>query len=370
MAELLPHIDIKPLYGPALIGLVATAFMSGLTSLQTFLYYRQYPRDHLILKLFVGIIWILDTAHLAIGIHFVYYYTVLRWGELLLIPLSLFVDNTKRSYEGDPTALAQFPWSWGVHYVLTAVTTCLCQFFLIYRVYMLSSRGWFLVFVTSLLTIVDFGIGITIAVFGFNGQTIRDFEGESLRSIVYNVTTKYSQCSKMIAVRMHEFSVYLSVGLCVRRSSPSAALTDTMIATSLTWHLMRQRTKWSAGLVDKLIIFAIGNGILTRIRNPNNEVSTKHIGLRGSWPFLSSLNIRQMLRTTKPPENSKDAFSITIDHNGTMRAVNFATASASGTASANEVFCMDNLVSVKEEGSVVDIRPTKELSTEVSVDVA
>ncbi|KIJ35217.1 hypothetical protein M422DRAFT_782611 [Sphaerobolus stellatus SS14] len=85
---------------------------------------------------------------------------------------------------------------------------------------------------------------------------------------------------------------------------------------------------------------------------------------------LSALNIRQMLRTTKPPENSKDAFSITMDHNGTMRAVNFATASASGTASANEVFCMDNLVSVKEEGSVVDIRPTKELSTEVSVDVA
>ncbi|KIJ35208.1 hypothetical protein M422DRAFT_782610 [Sphaerobolus stellatus SS14] len=74
MAELLPQIDVKPLYRLTLIGLVATAFMSGLTSLQTFLYYRQYPRDHLILKFFVGIIWMIAvrmhelSVYLSVGL--------------------------------------------------------------------------------------------------------------------------------------------------------------------------------------------------------------------------------------------------------------------------------------------------------------
>ncbi|TDL19123.1 hypothetical protein BD410DRAFT_842368 [Rickenella mellea] len=48
-------------YGAALIGLVVSAVLYGLTVLQTYHYYRTYPRDSKNMKWFVGVMWAGDT---------------------------------------------------------------------------------------------------------------------------------------------------------------------------------------------------------------------------------------------------------------------------------------------------------------------
>ncbi|KIJ25125.1 hypothetical protein M422DRAFT_273946 [Sphaerobolus stellatus SS14] len=74
-----PPFDLKPLYGPALVGLVLSAFLCGLVTLQTFFYYRNYSKDPTSLKLYVFIIWFLQVVHVIVIFMLVYYYTVLHW---------------------------------------------------------------------------------------------------------------------------------------------------------------------------------------------------------------------------------------------------------------------------------------------------
>ncbi|KAF8194240.1 hypothetical protein BJ912DRAFT_959910, partial [Pholiota molesta] len=63
-------------YGAAFIGLVASAVLYGVTLLQTFLYYKQYPNDSLITKSIVFLLWILDTVHLILCTIAIYTYLV------------------------------------------------------------------------------------------------------------------------------------------------------------------------------------------------------------------------------------------------------------------------------------------------------
>ena len=78
--------------------------MSGVVTVQTFTYYRTYPKDRIILKCLVMFLWfvsasqlktilityhesaarLLDLAHLISISQFMYFYTVKHWGALQL----------------------------------------------------------------------------------------------------------------------------------------------------------------------------------------------------------------------------------------------------------------------------------------------
>ncbi|KIJ41271.1 hypothetical protein M422DRAFT_780412 [Sphaerobolus stellatus SS14] len=148
-------INIQPLYGPALVGLVLTAFLSGLVTLQTFFYYRHYLKDPMSLKFYVFFVWLLEIVHLIVVFLFVYYYTVLHWG--------------------DRRVIEHLTWSWSTQFLLNSFITALAQFFLIYRVYILSRRNWPLVAILTFLGILQVAMGIWTSVDGLNGQTARDF---------------------------------------------------------------------------------------------------------------------------------------------------------------------------------------------------
>ncbi|KAI0758794.1 hypothetical protein C8Q74DRAFT_264045 [Fomes fomentarius] len=85
-------------YGALFIGVLVSAVLFGVTMLQTFVYFSQYPSDRAWRKLAVCWLWFLDAVHLALSAHFVYYYLVVNY------------DN--------PSALLHMTWSFKIRTVI------------------------------------------------------------------------------------------------------------------------------------------------------------------------------------------------------------------------------------------------------------
>ncbi|KAJ8085554.1 hypothetical protein PM082_004372 [Marasmius tenuissimus] len=60
-------VSIDKLFGPMLIGALIAAILYGVTSVQTYFYYKSYSNDTKRLQFLVATIWALDTAHVALG---------------------------------------------------------------------------------------------------------------------------------------------------------------------------------------------------------------------------------------------------------------------------------------------------------------
>ncbi|KAJ8085548.1 hypothetical protein PM082_004366 [Marasmius tenuissimus] len=69
-------VSIPKLFGPVLIGALVGAILYGVTSVQTYFYYKNYSNDIKRLQYLVAIIWILDTAHVSLASICVYHYLV------------------------------------------------------------------------------------------------------------------------------------------------------------------------------------------------------------------------------------------------------------------------------------------------------
>ncbi|KAK0203254.1 hypothetical protein DFS33DRAFT_1346234 [Desarmillaria ectypa] len=94
--------DIPPLgttLGAVYVGATIGAVFYGITILQTVIYYKQYPNDSWLFLCAVAILWILDTLHVAISTHALYFYLVESFGNYLPLfgivwsfPLQLLVN--------------------------------------------------------------------------------------------------------------------------------------------------------------------------------------------------------------------------------------------------------------------------------------
>ncbi|KAJ7918666.1 hypothetical protein B0H13DRAFT_2321223 [Mycena leptocephala] len=63
------------------VGLVLATWLFGIETLQTFNYYREFPKDPIGLKGLVGGIWFLELAHTITGWHAMYSVTVTFYGQ-------------------------------------------------------------------------------------------------------------------------------------------------------------------------------------------------------------------------------------------------------------------------------------------------
>ncbi|KAF4571498.1 hypothetical protein EYR40_007970 [Pleurotus pulmonarius] len=68
-------------FGAMLVGGLITMMMYGITNLQTYFYYYAYPKDPLRLKLLVTALWVLDTLHVILMGHALYYYLIKSYGK-------------------------------------------------------------------------------------------------------------------------------------------------------------------------------------------------------------------------------------------------------------------------------------------------
>ncbi|KAK0471861.1 hypothetical protein IW261DRAFT_1510630 [Armillaria novae-zelandiae] len=80
LSQALP--SISDTLGAFYIGATIAAVLYGVTVLQIFIYYRRYTSDWWVYRYSVGILWALDSAHVALSVYTVYFFLIYFFGDL------------------------------------------------------------------------------------------------------------------------------------------------------------------------------------------------------------------------------------------------------------------------------------------------
>jgi hypothetical protein len=207
--------DFNGTVGAVEIGVMISNFLFGLATVQTFSYYKKFPKDPWQMKSFVGVLWILELAHSMLTSHTIYWTTVIEYG------------NTK--------ALNLIPGSLIGAVVLSGIIGPAIQAFFAHRVRRLSHK-WIIPVVCWFLCVI-----------------------RSISLIAVAVTSYYSPTLKFFK---ETYQWLLATSLAV------STAVDVLIAASLCYYLWHQRdTKFARTrrVVDQLIKWSIQTGLLTSI---------------------------------------------------------------------------------------------------------
>ncbi|KAI0701759.1 hypothetical protein C8Q76DRAFT_240747 [Earliella scabrosa] len=247
--------------GAAFLGTIATSCLYGITVVQTYIYYKRYSEtDPLYLKCLVFLLWVLDSLHLALITHAVYFYTVINFTNIIQLTI--------------PT------WSILSQIVVTGVSDLAVRGVFCHRVWKLSNRNWPLLIAIIISSLVVFGGGMAFAVKGFR---IPNFEALSEISDI----------------------LYISLG--------SGVFADVLIAASLCFLLAKRRTGFARtdSTVRVLMLYSINTGgltslcallcLLTYASMPNNFIFIAFYFVLPKLylnALLATLNARRSLRET------------------------------------------------------------------------
>ncbi|KAH9934329.1 uncharacterized protein B0H18DRAFT_555265 [Fomitopsis serialis] len=186
--------------GILLIGTLLASTAYGITTMQTYMWYRNYPKESMLIR---AVVW-------SLFMHVIYYYLILNF------------DN--------PAALKLSVWSFDSTIALTAVITCIAHGFYARRVYILANRNWFLPTVIAILSGIRLVFGCII-VKRLYVQTWTLSNGQA--------TTETTNCRlviKVVAELPHK------IGMIVGISMGSASLADWIITAALVILLRRRRS--------------------------------------------------------------------------------------------------------------------------------
>ncbi|KAH9934368.1 uncharacterized protein B0H18DRAFT_557147 [Fomitopsis serialis] len=207
--------DLNKTIGALLIGTLLTSVGFGITTMQTYLWYRNYPNDPRLIRLVVWSLFILDIFHITLSMHVIYYYLILNYDNAPALQLSV--------------------WSFDVTVAVTAVITCIAHGFYARRVYILGNRNWVLPVVIAVLS--------------------------SIRLVFGCIVTGRMLEIKVLAELPHRIGALVGIGM------GAGSLADWIITASLVFFLRRNRNvlKDTNNLLDKLTYWTVNNGLFTSI---------------------------------------------------------------------------------------------------------
>ncbi|PBK90117.1 hypothetical protein ARMGADRAFT_1014751 [Armillaria gallica] len=272
-------------FGAFLIGIIVSSCLFGVACTQTWYYYTRYS-DGIILKALVGTILILEVLHLAFGSYAIYYHVILHYG--------------------DPAALAEWTWPVSLIIGITSLIALLVYLFYARRIYYLSNHNIPLVAVVVIPSFCRLGTSMCVTGYSLHLKYFVLFDRGTMASLA-------------------------------RASLVLYVVTDLLVALLLCYFLHSSRTgiKRTDTLINKLIVYAIHNGLITSVADifvivfniayPKNLVYLSVdliVANLYSNSFLATLNTR---RPTKPVN---DNFS-TTDNDNTLCFATFGAHSQS-----------------------------------------
>ncbi|KAL0577605.1 hypothetical protein V5O48_004366 [Marasmius crinis-equi] len=252
--------------GAALIGVVGSGILFGITCLQGYLYYHRYPTDGLLHKVSVAVLWLLDCLHLALTIHAVYHYLVLNYGQ--------------------PEALSHIVWSLQVQVSLNIVIILIVQSLYAHRVWFLGGfrRGYFkLAYLVALTVLGGFVVGILLAYAIYSVDTFQDLEKISWAinaSLATSTTVDFTIATAMcyyLDKSMNKTTAFMKSGL----NSRMSALMQYTLGSGLLTSACSLSTLFTFNLMPNNFIFLALEFLLTRL----------YVG-----SFFAMLNARQSKR--------------------------------------------------------------------------
>ncbi|KAF8064360.1 hypothetical protein FPV67DRAFT_218311 [Lyophyllum atratum] len=247
--------------GALLLGLVGATFLYGSTSLQMYWYYHRFHQDSLLHKVSVGILWTLDTFHLALTIHAVYMYIVLGFGNV--------------------AGLMHIYWSIKVQLSINVVVVLLVQSLYAYRVWILGGyhRG---VLGYLVIAVVAGGFGM---VFTVNAYPELDAVSWAINASLAASTS----IDFMIAGAMC-FYLRKSKGTQSRLNSRISRMMQYMLGSGVFTSACSLTSMFSYILLPETFVFLGVQFILTKL----------YVG-----SFFAMLNARERVQDPKgDPENS------------------------------------------------------------------
>ncbi|PBK62053.1 hypothetical protein ARMSODRAFT_1089341 [Armillaria solidipes] len=127
--------------GPLYIGSTIAAILFGVTNLQVVIYYKKYPDDWWVYRYSVGVLWVLDSLHVAFSTYAMYHYLV-----------DLF---------GDHDGIYRIIWSFKLHMLLNMVIIVGVQAVYAIRIWKLGRHfGRILPWFVVLIATVAVGTGV------------------------------------------------------------------------------------------------------------------------------------------------------------------------------------------------------------------
>ncbi|ETW79554.1 hypothetical protein HETIRDRAFT_477123 [Heterobasidion irregulare TC 32-1] len=208
-------VDIQDTYGALFLGVVVSVAFLGIATVQGWIFWLNYPDDLLRTKVTVHVLRILEFIRCSFGVHAVYHYVVIQWGN--------------------PAALSKSIWSRDVNLLITALVQVIVHWYFAYRVKILSRGNWVLV---SIIGILAFGNFSQLNfVFRVAASTYSKIEGQK------TLSTEFSTAALSCAIA-----------------------TDICITFSLMYYLS-QINRAGSGLrdvINRLIFYAINVGMITR----------------------------------------------------------------------------------------------------------
>ncbi|KAM5537064.1 hypothetical protein V8D89_009210 [Ganoderma adspersum] len=200
--------------GAAFLGTIATSCLYGITLVQTYIYYKRNGSDPVYLQALIFLLWILDSLHLALIVHAVYFYAVTNFSKILNLLI--------------PT------WSILSQIIVTGVSDLAVRGVFCHRVWKLSEQNYFLTIAITISSLTVFSGSIAFAAKGFGLSSF----------------TQLSEISDIL---------YLSLG--------SGVVADVLIAGSMCVLLARRRTGFSRtdSVVRVLMMYSINTGALTSL---------------------------------------------------------------------------------------------------------
>jgi len=209
----LSQIVLNDTLGAAYIGVVVSGCLFGVSWVQAW-YYFTHQSDRWPLKALVSGVMLTDTIHQGLITHTVYTYTITNWG------------NAASFGKLVRTLLVQV--------LFSGFTTFMVQCFLATRIWRLSDRKVWLIFIILLLILGEFGVNLAYTIISLRFET-------------------FAQVTHLKAVS-------LSI-------NALAAAGDIVIAASLCTTLHHSRTGFhgSNTIITKLIVFSVNTGLLTSL---------------------------------------------------------------------------------------------------------
>jgi len=209
------EVDITDTFGAMFTGALVSMSIYGITTLQMYFYFMQFPKDSIGLKLSVALIWVLDTLHVIFMCHTIHYYLIKGFGK--------------------PALLANGIWSLFASLGVNIIIALVVQSYFALRIHKLCSekKKWWVSSFIGLTVLAHFCFGMETVVFFF-------------------VKREFSRLKEVTLNSVLPFGVL-------------AILSDIFVAGALCILLHNHRSgfKETDSLINKLIVFAINRCILT-----------------------------------------------------------------------------------------------------------
>jgi len=204
---------VENTYGALLLGAFLACCLSGIVTVQTFLYMKLYPNDATRTKSIVGAVWLLDTMHTCLVMASIWNYLIPHFGD---VPRVDFI-----------------PWTVAASIAVTATLTIIVHCFLARRIHRLTKNDWRITAPILILAV--------------------------LRLCSACVTTAEMVRLKSFIEFAKQFRWVFTLGLGLSSTA------DILITITLCYKLRTSRTGSLSmdDIIDTLVLYAFENGSLT-----------------------------------------------------------------------------------------------------------